>query len=477
MTARDEPAGSSVGRRLAGKTAALAASQLLSRVVGLAFTLTLARLLSVETFGLLNLALTAVVLTGIVQDFGISRTVVKEIARQPRDAAFWVGGLAPLRLIVAAAAAAALPALLAGLGFRAPEIRTAALAALVLPSASLWLLIENAGQGIGAVRLIATGTIMVGVFQAGFGLAAAVAFGQSLTAILLFMVCANGVATALMWRNLTALVGPIAWRVDTAFWRRVLRDSVPYLGAAIGLAAIGRVEALVLGWSAGAAEVARFVVAFKVFETGLFVLYAAQIAMNPLVAKLIVTSPSDLERWFSWATGLVACLIVPAVVGGTVCAAAVIGLLFPSSYAEAAAPLAVLVATLPFAGLQVLSSGVLTLTDRRGGVLGYNACVIVVQLAANLLLDASHGAFGAALALAASQVFAAGLGVALVARWVIPDRRLPRPLLAALAVSAVSLGAGLIAGETLGMPAGYLIALGTAAAGVSVARLRLTPPL
>jgi O-antigen/teichoic acid export membrane protein len=474
-TGAAEPLRRTAGRVLQG-AAVLAASQIASRAIGMVFTLTLAHLLSIEDFGTYNLALSAIVIAGMVQDLGLSRSVVKAVARAPAEAAGWVGRLAPLKLGLGVIAALLLPGGAALAGYGSGVVGILAIVALLLPAANLWLLLENAGQGLHAIRVLATGYLANTLLQSGLGLVAALATGGDLRAVAGALVVASLLNAALMWRLLTGVAGPIRLRLDPAFCRRVLAESLPYLGAALALVALGRVEPLLLGLLADEAEVARFVAAFKLFEAAIFVVYAAQIAMNPTVARLILHDRAGFGRWFGWELSLAAALLLPALVFGLLAAGPLIGLLFPPAYAAAAAPLAVLLAALPVTALQALAGGALMLTDRQGAVLALNAAVVATQVALNLLLIPGQGALGAALAVAGSQALSALTGIALAGHWLLPDWRALRPLGRVLLVQAAAAAGGLAARAVAGDAAGAAAALLLLVAGCGAIRLRLLPP-
>jgi O-antigen/teichoic acid export membrane protein len=474
-TSATEPLRRTAGRVLQG-AAVLAASQIASRAIGMVFTLTLAHLLSIEDFGSYNLALSAIVIAGMVQDLGLSRSVVKEVARAPAEAAGWVGRLAPLKLGLGVIAALLLPGVAALAGYGPGIIALLGIVALTLPAANLWLLLENAGQGLHAIRVLATGYLASTLLQSGLGLIAALATGGDLRAVAGALVVASLLNAALMWRLLTGVTGPIRLRLDLAFCRRVVGESLPYLGVALTLAALGRVEALLLGLLADEVEVARFIAAFKLFEAALFVIYSAQIAMSATVARLIQHDRPGFGRWFGWELSLAAVLLLPALVFGWLAAGPVIGLLFPPAFAAAAAPLAVLLATLPVTALQALAAGALMLTDRQGAVLALNLGVVAAQLALNLLLIPAHGALGAALAVAGSQALAAAAGIALAGHWLLPAWRALAPLGRVLLVQAVAAAGGLAACAVAGTLPGVAAALLLLVVGCGAIRLRLLPP-
>jgi O-antigen/teichoic acid export membrane protein len=459
-----------------GGAALLATAQIVSRAITMVFTLVVARLMSVGDFGAMNLALTLVVVFALLQDLGLSRTVVKEVARQPQDAAEWIGRLVTAKLLLALLAALALPLLAAMAGYDGSLVLLLVVAATMLPGAAVWLLLENATQAVGAVRLLAGITVFNAALQTALGLAAAVTSDGDPRALVAAMAVSGLVSTALLWRRLVRHVGPIRPSFDRVFVRRTIVASLPYLSVAFAVAALGRVELILLARLEGDAAAGVFAAAFKLFEAALFVLYAMQIAMNPVLARLVLGERAALERWLGWEFGLLAAGVVPLAVAAAWLATPLIALLYPPDYAEAGTVLAVLVAALPVVGLQVFTAGVLVLTDRRREVFLLNLAVLAAQVVIALLLIPPLGAPGAAVALACSQAVAALLGVALVRRHLVGAAAFSGAL-RVLAVAVAALAAGLAVRQGAGDAAAAGVALLLWAAGLALVRFRARPPL
>ena len=474
----EQAEGSSLRQRahgILGGAALLASAQIVSRMFTMVFTLVIARLMSVADFGAMNLALSMVVVFALIQDLGISRTVVKEIARRPEGASQWIGRLLPVKLLLAGVAAVMMPALAALSGYDASMVVLLVVAACMLPTASVWLLLENATQAVGAVHVLAGVTVTNAVLQTTIGLAAVLGGGGDPRLLVAAMGTANLISTVVLWLQLVRRVGPIRLGFNLLFSRQTITASLPYLAVAIAVAALGRVELILLARLAGDEAAGVFAAAFKIFEAALFVLYAVQIAMNPTLALLVVGDRPNLERWLDWEFGALAASIVPVAVCGALLAGPLISLLYPPGYEAAGGVLVVLIVGLPIVGLQVFTAGVLMLTDRRRAVLLLNVTVLAAQVTLSSLLIPHYGALGAAVALACSQGLAAILGLALIAGRLAGRRafaRSSRMLVASLVALAAGWAARAAAGDLAGMATAVLVLV----CCLPFAKVRLLPP-
>ena len=429
-------------RGLIGSGLLLLGAQILSRLIGLMLTMYLAHSLTLKDFGIYNICISFIVILGLLQDAGISRTVIKEISRKPSSAADWVGRLVVPKVGVACLAAALAPIIGYIVGYDLRTTAALALAGLILPATNAWTLIENAAQGLPAPRLLAWLYVTVAALQVGFGVAAVFLTHGSLFAALAAAGAASVVTAVLSYVAFNARHTRIVVRLDPQFWSSVVRKSLPYVAAGVSSAAIGRVEIMLLGEFGGQAEAALFVAAFKIFEAALFVVYAMQVAMTAPVARLIQHDRKRFGRLFGWQIGLAASALLPAFIAAHFLAPIVIHLLFPPSYASAAVLLLVLGCVLPVAAIHVFAAGAMMLTDRQAAVSVVQIAVLCLQIGLNALLAPRMGALGATLALGLSQAAAAAAFTALAVRWVAPDR-LPLVMLAqVLLVSALSAAMG-----------------------------------
>lgn len=450
----------STATRVYRGAALLAAAQFTSRGIGLMYTLLLARILSIGDFGIYNLVLALIVIGGLLQDLGLSRTIVKEVARKPAVWREWTEKLLPLKLALGLGATILLPlgALLAGYAWNI--VVFVALGALILPGTNIWLLFENVAQGRNAIAVLAQAYIVNTAFQAGLGIAAALLTGD-LPVVVIAMIVGNILSTAFLGLALRRHAGPFAARLDLSFCRASLRASLPYLGIGIVAAAAGRAEALLLGRLANETEVALFVVGYKFFETLLFAIHTFQTAINPSIARALTDDRHLLSALFAWQVSAALAVAIPGALCLMLAAGPLIAVLFPPSFAAAVPVTAVLFAAVPCAAVQVFGSGILMLTNRQHATMVLLTAVLLGEIVLNLLLIPMEGALGAAIAVAVSQAIGAAGTVIVVCRWLLPDSRVYKALgrVGLAFAAALAAGFGCLSATGLAVAAGAAIAV------------------
>ena len=479
-TAGDGPAGGSANLRADAAravrgTALLAVAQVGSRGIGFVFTLVLARLLDLTDFGTYNLVLALLVYGQLLQDGGLSKLVLREVATAPETADSWIERLLPLRVLCGLFMCGLVPVVVGVAGYPPRVIGVAALAALILPPFNIWLLCEGVAQGRGAVPLLAAAYLVNTALQAGLGMAAALAADGELHLVVTAMVLANALSVAFIVSQLRRAGVAVRWRPRWIDPTPLLREALPFLGIAAVAVALGRVETILVGRIAGTEEVALFAVAFKFFETMLFVLFTVQIVLNPAVARHLRTDRAALSGLLAWVMGAVCAALVPVCTVLALASGWIITLVLPARFAPAAGPTAILFACVPLAAIQVLAAGALTLSDRQRETLLALLGVLAVQIGVDLWLIPAEGRVGAAVGIAVGQSLGAAVTLTLARRWLLPDSR---ALLAVLRVAGATVAgaAAFWATRDAGPWLAGVTAFATYGIALAVARLRLFPP-
>jgi PST family polysaccharide transporter len=411
----------SIAARIYRGAAILAVAQIVSRAIGLIYTFLLARVLTIADFGTYNLVLTVIVIAGLLQDVGLSKSVVKEVARAPESGREWIEKLLPLKFGLGLIAMVIVPVVASSAGYSKTTIDVLVLAAFILPSSNVWLLFENVAQGRNAILVLSFAYIVNTALQSGLGLCAAAFTAGNLAAVAIAMVVGNFASAILLGIYLRRNIGGFIPRIDVSFWKASLRDSLPYLGIGVIAVSLGRIEALLLGRLANDVEVALFVVGFKFFETLLFIVHTFQIAINPSLAQALAVDREFLSTLFAWQlTGSLA-VAIPVALCLVLGSGMLIAALFPPDFANAKAPTIVFFSALPFAVVQIFASGLLTLTNRQHATMTTLAAVLGCEIVLNLVLIPAYGALGAAISVATCQILGAAVTVFLVRRWLLPN--------------------------------------------------------
>ena len=405
-------------QRAARNAVVRAVAEVLGKVATLAWTVAAARMLPADDFGAVFYALTIMlVLTSLAAwgfDSGLTRrgsAVPESLPRLFRATQVWKSALSVPLLVAAGLLLAGVPAvgswtvlalmLAAGL----PElwsqtIRTAAACRQVSAGVSTALVVQRVATAAAVLAALGADTGAEGV-AAGF-------LAGTVVGWLAHVLAARRLDVRQPLRDLG--------RGDLA---AAVRETVLVGVSGLVLMLLFRVDVLILGHLEGAGSVAVYTVAYRLLETVLFVTYAINAAVLPV-----------LSATRSRETRLLGCERAIAV-GGFVY------LPFGATYAASAAPvLAWLAPAAMLLALASFSDSLLHVLGRHRALLASSSAALGVNVALNLALIPVLGATGAALATTLSYLVQAVVVLGFLQR--VGERpRVLSPLLSSGAASVV----------------------------------------
>jgi O-antigen/teichoic acid export membrane protein len=364
-----------------------------------------ARLLPVEQFARLGVALAALTVATSLLDAGVSTLLVRDGARQPAQA------MGLLRSSVHIRAPLAALVLAAGL-------------ALGLYADDVWLGLLTAVAALGGAASLTVG----GLFRSAQNLAPEAVQKSVVAALTLLGAALCGVE----FRRAAPIVGVLGvtlWVSIPALWllarrrfpsgRRapawgVMRASLPFGLMALATLLYYRLGTLLLGAVGTPADTGRYTIASTIAFGLLMVPNAITTGLLPRLSARS-QGPGSLKparRALGWT--LLACVALSAIAAGA--APWILKLGFGSRYEGASTPLAILLAGIVLIGVNGILGTVLIAHHRAWLLGGQVAVSLAVNVALGLALVPRFGADGAALATLATELVALGILLAAVHR-------------------------------------------------------------
>ena len=408
------------------------------KLLVLAATAVLARVLVPEDFGLVALALVVIAVLDVVADGGIAQALVFLPEERRRTDAALAGAVASSCLLTAAALLAA-PGLAAFFGDPdvVPLLRVLS-AALVLgavasvPEALLRRRLQfRRSVAAGLVKAAVTGGVSVGLALAGAG------------------------AWSLVWGQLAGLVAVniALWslaghRPDLRWWRlgwSDLRPLVRYGGAVAGSVLLSKaifdIDYVVVGRALGTEALGFYTLAFRLPELAIISVFFVLSAVAFPVYSRAAADPARLRRGYLTALRVQALYGAAAGAGLAVLAPYVVLVVFGPQWRESAVPLAALSLYAAVRSLGAGANDVYKAMGRPGTALGLAALRLVLLLPV-LVWATRYGIVGVAWAQVAAAAVFVVLMQGLAARVLGTSAR---HVLVALGPSLVA-GAGVAAG-------------------------------
>ncbi|MDQ1438683.1 MAG: hypothetical protein QOK43_2312 [Acidimicrobiaceae bacterium] len=410
----------------------------------LALFMVMGRKLGDQGVGVYSFALSTAALATMFADFGQDQVLTREVARDhaalPRYYADTMAVRTLVGLPLLAAAVVVVP--LFGYGGQAQlSLLLVGAGVLVDMLAKTTMAVFQAYERIGYLSsvlvterwLLSVGGVVAMVMGAGVVAVSAVFLAAAVVALVL--------ATILLRRVVTV---PI--RVSPGTWAGLMRTCAPFGLAGFFGAILFRVDATMLAAFTDASTVGNYAVAYRLFETTLFVSWSINTAFYPVFARSGPGEERDAATAFEHALKLGLSAVLPVAIGFAVLAHPLIRTVFGSGphsdFGRAPQAVRLLAPAVCFYPVSFLADYLILSRKADRKLTALYAAVAVENIVANLILIPRYSLHGAAASTSVSEGLSA-LGTILIARRLVGPldwrRVLAGPVGAALPATAVLL--------------------------------------
>ena len=451
----DRPGGSEA-RSIAVSTSTQLAAKLLHVVLNIVSTLAVIRAMTPSRYGDFVLVLSVTTLMGVVADFGLAKLAVREIAGSGAPEGTVIGTAIVGRLFLSAVAFVLAEGVLFALGATGAVKTAAAVASVLFITESVMTVVvvcqvrlRQHYEAIVRVCVEAVETTTVVVLVARHASLVQLFTAPSAAAVL------GAIAAVVVTRRRFGLHLSVDW----AWFRRLLRQSVPVGPALLLGVATLRLESVLLAAMRSARDVGIYGAAFQPIEYAFLTSAVVIGVLFPLLARWHGVDRDRFQGVYRAGTETLVGAVLPLPVVLAFVAGPVVSLVYSGQYVGADGTLRILAVALVLMTVNAWNSFVLLAGGRQRVTLAYDAAALVLNLLINVALVTWFGVVGAAWAVLATNAFVAvvstaatrGLGVTL--DW----GRMAR-LLAAGAVLAATLAALQGAGVAWWAAAGFALA-------------------
>lgn len=418
----------------------LVLAQSCGRVLGLIYILILTRFLSLEVFGFYSLLLSFFAIAEQAGDLGLSRLLIRDLARDAARIPSYTGAVFPLKVLSTGAAYLILVAALWAGGYPTELVDLGAVGGLILIPSGLVLPLRNILHS--QQRFVYDAVIQLVVLGSQSAIGSIIlVLGGGLTAVL-----SSGIVVYILYfLILLRGCGKRGYEIrlhggGQMHPRQLLGAALPYLGIALLSICSGRLEPVLLGRFSDAASLGLFGAASKITDAAVFVPSMFALALTPIFSRYHAESPESLSQLFLWSTRVLFFIMVPGAALVVLLAPEIIGLLYPIRFAAAARLLQILFCAQPLIAANLLFITILCCSDRQRQMVSVLLATTAAQLALDLTLIPLFGADGAAIAIVATQATMTLVLMFLLRRWSLAPGILARTLMP-IAVALAGLGA------------------------------------
>ncbi len=398
-----------VVRRVARNISYLFAYQAVSRLLGLALNLVLARRLADAGYGRYSLIIVIVMMAGMAADFGTANILIREVSRRRGESNSLLGATLLIRAATTVFVTAGVAAVVLASQIETDFALPLTIATLAIIPTSLSTAVEAALQGYERMDLSALADVIFSLVLTTVG-ALAVFGGGGVIAMTEVYLAANVVRFGYSFTIYRRLVkrtdrGGGAWRINRAGLFGMARESFPVLYWQLVSVAYYKVDVLILGAFRTEAEVGWYAAVYKLFEVPVMFGWLAVQSLLPLMSRMFHESKDSLARLFEkamkyiWVAGLGVAILT------AVLARPIVETLLPAEYEPAINVLMVLGVTLPFMVGCVLFGNLFISIELQKRMAKWSLASLAVNVGLNLILIPRYGVMGAAATTLCSELF------------------------------------------------------------------------
>ncbi len=426
-----------------------------------------ARTLDSSGYGIWTAAASYVGIFTVLTDLGFTTVAMQRMAAEPEREQDWLGALVTARIALSILAtilcAISIPLFLSPSDSR----QTVTLIMLVA-------VLSGGGSALMAVfssRLRAGLVLSFTVLQSVIWLAAVVTLAATHASVVTFAIVysvLNALIIALQMRTGLRLAS-VAWGAGVRLWRSLARVAIPIGIASVLITVYYQIDSVLLLQMAGPSETGVYGAAYTFIGPLTFLPAAVMSSFYPVIAAVYGHDQDRARRLVQTCAELMAMIALPILAGAIALSDQIVHFLYGPGYAQSGGLLPILMiafVSICFGTLAGVLAPVLKLQWRLAL---YSAIGAAVNIALNVILIPSHGAYGSAWATVATEVLTMTLMLGTVL-YSLRLRLVPWNILRTVALAAAMTGV-MLAARPLGLiPAGLL---GIAFYGVGVFAIRI----
>ncbi len=402
-------------QRVAKNTLVMFLANIVTLLLGFAYSAYTARYLGPDRYGIISFALALTSLFGFFTDFGLGSLTVREVARDNSLANKFVGNIVLIKLILAISTFALIVLVVNVLGY---------------PDGTKWVVYIIASS----VFVGAFNSIFSSIFQA-FEKIEYVSIGAILNSALMLL----GAFIALKWEfgvigfafiylfsSLIVFIynfSVLSWKffkpkiyINMDFWKPTLKESYSFGLTGLFVSIYWWIAPVMLSYMKGNEAVGWYNAAFRLIIVLLILPTVLNMSLYPVMSQLYISAKDSLrlayEKYFKY----MAILGMPLGIGTTLLADKIINFLFGDAFASSATILRILVWSAVFLFISSAPSRLLESSNKQLTLTKITGLCALINIALNLIMISYYSYVGASIAAVITEFISMVLGYVASAR-------------------------------------------------------------
>ncbi|MGA9365097.1 MAG: flippase [Bacteroidota bacterium] len=363
----------------------------------------LATYLGVASFGTLNFATYFCSLFQVLFDLGISQLLIRELARDLSRSKEFVGRVLALKILVAFIAG-----VLVGItGFLSHFDRitnwAVLLTTIVFAVNGVALVFLSAFQAHRKMTLVSIANLLNDLLLS-IAIILVIQSYPSIVTVLLLSILIACVNLAILFTVYVRSVGMPQFKADIDLWKSLLKESTPIAISSLGISTYTFIGPTILKYTRGDTEVGIYSAGYKLISILTLVPSTFTQVVYPIFSDFFANAKHKLGKALQDSLRVMVQISVPLAIGIILLAPRIIGILYPSSFAEAASVLQLIIAGNAVGYLAWILYAFVLALNRQKYCMWNSLAVALTALVASLIVVPRFGFKAAAVVSMATDV-------------------------------------------------------------------------
>jgi O-antigen/teichoic acid export membrane protein len=396
-------AGAARGRHIASNIVVQLAARAITITVSIVTVSLTARTLDPTGYGVWNGVSSYIALFTVLSDLGFTIAATQRMAAEPEREAEWLGALLGVRigmsLVVMALCAISIPILLTDTG-RSHTVGFL-LTVAILPTG-----MAGALMTVFQTRLRSGFALSFSVLQGFLWLGAVVVLAATHASVVAFA-AANTVlivAISALQIGATRRYAQIAWRAGLRLWRPLVRLAIPLGVGAVMITIYYQLDSVLLLQIAGPRESGIYGAAYGFLGPLIFIPAAVMGSFFPVLSAVYRGDPGRARRLVQICADMMAVIGLPILAGTVALSGPIVHLIYGAQFHNAAGLLPILMIAFVSICYGSLAGFLAPLLGLQWRFAIYSSIGAAANVALNLVLIPSYGAYGSAWATVATEL-------------------------------------------------------------------------
>lgn len=395
---------------IAKNTSYLTLALVIQKVISFTYFTLLARYLGPADLGKYYFAISFTTIFAIFIDLGFSNVLTREVAKDQKQSAYWLGNILTLKVPLSILTAGAVFLMIRALGYDGltRTLVYVSCLSMILDSFTYTFFAISRGFHNLKYESISSVVFQLIVLIIGYG---ALLLGRGLVAAVGALAIASLYNFLYSWTIVRKKIGvAVKFFYDLPTIKLILRISWPFAAYAIFQRLYVYLDSVLLSVLAGDEQVGLYQVAFKIIFALQFLPMAFTASLYPAMSAYWQTNRQQLAVSFERAINYLLIISLPIIVGAVLLADKIV-LLFKEGYGGATLPLQISMVSLVFIFLNFPIGSLLNACDRQRRNTFNMAIVTALSVLLNFIFIPRWQAIGASLTVLITNALMFALGI------------------------------------------------------------------